>query len=316
MKRAIFLIAALLAACGNKDLSADEIRGALPKKETAQINAPATAGAGVTRAALPSQLAGAASTVGGTSGYYVSTATLAWAVNGSVIWALGTLHAVVQLPPSTCDKSSCTWGPGSHPLEARDWKLTVTKAGDHYDYALAGQLKSSPTGFVTVLSGRAWADGGGKGHGTFLVDHEAGKALGYADTGTLDVEYDNRGDPTIGATFLGFTGSDRHLGNAAYRYRENAAGGDLQVAFHDLTNPVDPRLALHSRWNAQGAGRGDADYGQTTPAAHYTASECWSSALTTPPFHVVFYVDSSSATSGAEGDCAFATRSDPSLSAP
>jgi hypothetical protein len=316
MKRALILTAALLTACGNKDLTADEIRGALPQKEAAQINAP-TGGPAVAKAILPDRaVSSLIPGVGDVSGYYVSTATLAAAVNGSVIFALGTLHAVVQLPPTHCDKASCTWGPGSHPLEPNEWKLTVTKVGDHYDYALAGQHKATPTGFVTVLSGSAWSDGGGRGHGTFLVDNDAAQALGNTDTGTLDVEYDNRTSPTIGATFLGFTGSDGHLGNAAYRYAEEATGGDLQVGFHDLTAAVNPSLRLHSRWNLQGAGRGDASYAQTAPAATYTASECWSSALVNPPFRVVFYADSTPASVGTEASCAFATASPPTISVP
>ena len=155
MKRAIVLFAALLGACGaSKELTADEIRNAMPQKESASINAP-TSGSGV-QAGLNPARDPAASNVGDVSGYYLSTATLAVAVNGSVAWSLGVLQAVVQWPPTSCDKTSCTWGPGSSPLDPRDWRLTVSKAGDHFDYQLAGQRKAQPDGFVTVLSGSAY----------------------------------------------------------------------------------------------------------------------------------------------------------------
>lgn len=319
MTRALVLFVALLAACGNAKLNPDDARAALPQQGDSQIGAPtATVAAAGAPAGVGTMNASPASVAGDVSGYFVSTVTLAVAVNGSVAWSLGVLRAVVESPPTECDAASCTWGPGSHPLDPRDWKLVVTTAGDHFDYALSGELKSQPTGFVTVLSGSAWPGASPrKGHGTFLVDLDSAQALGFTGTGTLEVSYDNRTDLSIGATFLGFTAQDTgHKGNAVYAYAESATGGDLQVAFHDLTAAVDPELALHSRWNLAGAGRGDAAYAQTTPALSYTASECWSAAAATPPFRVVFYVDSTLATSGAESDCAFSPAAPPTLSAP
>lgn len=320
MKRALVLGAVLVAACSSPKLDPDAVRGALPQSASTQIAAPTATGGAAAAGALGAggDLA-PASAVGDVSGYFVSTVTLAVAVNGSVAWSLGVLEAVVAMPPTSCKEDSCTWGPGSHPLDPRDWKLTVTRAGDHFTYDLAGQLKSAPTGFVTVLSGAAWPGAAPhRGHGSFLVDHEAGKALGFTDTGTLEVEYDNRTDLSIGATFLGFTDANApyHVGNAVYAYAESPTGGDLQVAFHDLTSTADPRLALHSRWALDGAGRGDAAYSQASPAAAYSAAECWSPATTSPPFRVVFYLDSSGATSGAEGSCAFAPGVPPALTAP
>ena len=320
MKRALALGAILVGACSSPNLSPDTVRGALPQAASTQISAPtATGGTAAVRGLGAGGDLVPASAVGDVSGYFVSTVTLAVAVNGSVAWSLGVLEAVVALPPTSCKEDGCTWGPGSHPLDPRDWKLTVTKVGDRFDYELAGQLKSAPTGFVTVLSGQAWPGGAPhRGHGSFFVDHEAGRALGFTDTGTLEVTYDNRTDLAIGATLLGFTDASApyHVGNAVYAYAEGPTGGDLQVAFHDLTSTADPRLALHSRWAFDGAGRGDAAYSQAAPAASYTAAECWSPATTAPPFRVVFYLDSAGATSGAEASCAFAPGEPPTLTAP
>jgi hypothetical protein len=312
MTRTILLLAAtLLAACGGK-LTADEVRNALPRQESAQINAPsATQGQAQAKATVPGTGAQAQSSVGELSPYFVSTVTLAVVVNGSVAWSLGVLRAVVDtFPPTSCAADTCTWGPGSHPLDPRDWKIVVTRVADHFDYQLQGQLKSQQTGFVTILSGSAYPSGTPRrGHGSFLVDHDAAQAIGYTDTGTLEVTYDNRTDLSVEATALGFTGSDQHLGNAVYQYAESATGGDLEVAFHDLT--LDSRLALHSRWNLAGAGRGDAAFLSGT--IDVSASECWSAAA--DGFKVVFYDDSVVVPAGNEADCAFVPAAPPTLSA-
>jgi hypothetical protein len=312
MTRTIFLLAvALLAACGGGKLTADEVRNALPQPQNAQINAPtATAAAAQAKAAAPTG-AQARSAVGQLSPYFVDTVTLAVVVNGSVAWSLGVLRAVVDtFPPTSCAADSCTWGPGSHPLDPRDWKLVVTRVGDHFDYQLSGQLKSQPNGFVAILSGSAYPSGmPHRGHGSFQVDHDAAQAIGYTDTGTLDVTYDNRADVSVGATALGFTGADTHTGNAVYQYAESATGGDLEVAVHDLT--LDSRLALHSRWNLAGAGRGDAAFLSGT--VDVSASECWSAAA--DGFKVVFYDDSLVVPVGVETDCAFMPAAPPTLTA-
>ncbi|HSB20889.1 MAG TPA: hypothetical protein VLD85_12830 [Anaeromyxobacteraceae bacterium] len=312
MTRSIFLLAAaLLAACGGGKLTADEVRNALPQAQSAQINAPtSTAAAAQAKVAIPAG-AQALSAVGQLSPYFVDTVTLAVVVNGSVAWSLGVLRAVVDtFPPTSCAADSCTWGPGSHPLDPRDWKLVVTRVDDHFDYQLSGQLKSQPNGFVTILSGSAYPSGmPHRGHGSFQVDHDAAQAIGYTDTGTLDVTYDNRADVSVGATALGFTGADTHTGNAVYQYAESATGGDLEVAVHDLT--LDSRLALHSRWNLAGAGRGDAAFLSGT--IDVSASECWSAAA--DGFKVVFYDDSLVVPAGVETDCAFLPAAPPTLTA-
>ncbi len=318
MTRAILLLgAALLAACGGSDkLTAGEIRSALPQSADTQINAPTstqTAQAPSTgRVALAAGTdARTLSAVGQVSPYFVTTVTLAVAVNGSVAWSLGVLRAVVDFfPPTSCTADTCTWGPGSHPLDPRDWMLVVTKVDDHYDYQLSGQLKAQPTGFVVILGGTAYPGAAPRrGHGSFTVDHEAAKAIGFTETGTLDVSYDNRADLSIGATRLGFTGADLHVGNAVYQYAESATGGELEVAFHDLTQ--EARLALHSRWDLAGAGRGDAAF--LDGVVDVSASECWSAAA--DGFRVVYYDDSLVVPVGDEGLCAFAPADPPTIAA-
>lgn len=315
MTRTILLLgAALLTACGGTGkLTAEEVRNALPQPSNAQINAPTAAVAQAQpQARAVALVAGAEvkSTVGDLSPYFVSTVTLAVAVNGSVAWSLGVLRTVVLFPPTSCAADTCTWGPGSHPLDPRDWMLVVTKVDDHYDYQLSGQLKAQPNGFIAILGGTAYPGTAPlRGHGSFRVDHDAAQALGFSETGTLDVSYDNRVDLSIGAARLGFTGHDLHTGNAVYQYAERATGGDLEVAFHDLT--LDARLALHSRWDLAGAGRGDAAF--LSGIVEVSASECWSSAAT--GFKVVYYDDSLVDPVGDEGACAFIPADPPTITA-
>ena len=317
MTRTIQLLgAALLTACGGTGkLTAEEVRSALPQASDAQINAPnSTQTAQATSTGRVALAAGTdartLSVVGQVSPYFATTVTLAVAVNGSVAWSLGVLRTVVLFPPTSCTADTCTWGPGSHPLDPRDWMLVVTKVDDHYDYRLSGQLKAQPTGFVVILSGTAYPGAAPyRGHGSFNVDHEAAQALGFAETGTLDVSYDNRADLSIGATRLGFTGSNLHVGNAVYQYAESATGGDLEVAFHDLTQ--EARLALHSRWNLAGAGRGDAAF--LNGVVDVSASECWSAAA--DGFLVVYYDDGLGVPVGDESACAFIPADPPTITA-
>ncbi|MBI5067430.1 MAG: hypothetical protein HZB56_04260 [Deltaproteobacteria bacterium] len=310
MKRALILLTvAALAGCSQKDkISVDEARAAVQSANGIQIAAPG--------AATP---AGAqASTVGDLSGYRGATRTLSVAFNGTVAWSVGLVRLVVAFPPTECKDDTCTWGPWSDALAAVEWKLTVTKVErGHFEYAFAGHLKAQPTAaFVTVMSGTAFPESPLRGHGSFVIDNDAARALGSSDTGRLEATYDNRGGLSIGATFTGLTdGNSGSLGNARYSYAESATQGDLQVAFRNTTADPDATLALHSRWVIPtGEGRGDATF--TQGALTYGASECWNGS--SQGFRVVYWTsnDPNQPASGSEADCAFTGAQPPSFPAP
>ena len=310
MKRALVLLtAAALSACAQKEkISVDEARAAVQSANGIQIAAP---GAAATAGAQ-------ASTVGDPSGYRGATRALAVAFNGTVAWSVGLVRLVVAFPPTECKDDTCTWGPWSDALAAVEWKLSVTKVErGHFEYAFSGHLKSQPTApFVAVMSGTAYPESSLRGHGSFVIDNEAARALGSADTGRLEATYDNRSGLSIGATYTGLTdGNTGDVGNARYSYTASATQGDLQVAFRNTTADPDATLSLHSRWVIPtGEGRGDASF--TQGLLTYNASECWSGS--SQGFQVVYWTsnDPAQPTSGNEADCAFSGAQPPSFSAP
>ncbi len=84
--------------------------------------------------------------------------------------------------------------------------------------------------------------------------------------------------------------------DAVYAYRATAAGGELQLALETLEE--SPRnLSLRSRWDATGAGRGDARW--ISAGLEYVASECWSGAAS--GFALVYDSDGVLADEGACG---------------
>jgi len=309
MKRALVLLsAAALAACGQNKIDADEARSAVQSANGIQIAAPGAA-----------TMAGAqAAVVGDNSKYRDATRSLSVAFNSSVAFPLGLVRLVVAFPPTSCHEDACTWGPWSDALATVEWKLTVTKVDKgHFTYVFAGHLKAQPTAaFVTVMSGTAFPESRVKGHGSFVIDLDAARALGETDTGRLEASYDNRSGLSIEATIVGFTDkSDGTLGNARYAYLETAAQGDLQVAFRNRTASPEATLALHSRWVIPtGEGRGDAFF--TQGPLSYNASECWSGSA--QAFQVVYWNsnDPAQPQSGVESACAFAGAEPPSFPAP
>lgn len=299
MKRAFSLLATLaLAACGGGTLDADEVRGALPFQENAQIAAPQSqAASGKTGAQ--------AAAVASDSGYFNLTRDLAASVNLGVGTTLGWLRFLVSLPPTQCKDDTCTWGPGHGPFDYNEFKLTVTRNGGQYDYALSGRPLASGGDFIVFLSGSAIPGGSPRrGHGTLTVDFDQVALLDgpHGDTGRIEVSYDARQALYLGVRFLGMLDKNPAVAagtrvNAAYAFQASADGGDLQVASRTVAPAPDVRLSLHSRWLGTGAGRGDVRVVAGTQEA--AKSECWGPA----PFPKVY--DSSAAAFGPESSCAF-----------
>lgn len=314
MKRAVLLVAALACGCGQQAITADEVRSALPHPENAQVGQPA----GGAQALVAGGVAVAPAAVSN-SDFYWLTVALAFSVNGGVGAVLATLRFVVELPPTSCGSDTCTWGPGAGPLDPNLMKLEVTRVGDRYDYALSGEPKSQPgSGFITFLSGTAFPGAAPRrGHGSFAVDFDQLAKLDGRhgdDTGRIEVGYDARQALAVLVRFLGMVDRDPNAPagsrvNAAYAFQASGSGGELQVTWRALPPVAEQTLSLHSRWDAGGAGRGDARY--TNPLVVYVESECWSGGATgfalvydtNPPF-------------GDEGACAFRPAVYATLAAP
>ena len=324
---ALLAAALLVTACGQKKLTAEDVRAAMPNSAALRIDAPAAAATG----AAPAEESGGpqlsvAAAAAGPAPLGVSSYLLATAVNGGVFWALAPIAWLTEVvPPTSCTDTACTWGPGSSDSDLNTWMLVVTKAGDGYDYTLSGAPRA-PAGsaFVPVLSGKAFPGSTRhRGHGTFHVDFDASFAgLAHVsgatqqDFGSIVVDYDATSALVLDVTFLGSRNSD-HPGadaahpnrtNAVYAFRASDTGGDLKVGWRTLApfTVEAPRasFSLHTQWQASGAGVADARFGAPDLAAGSTIvtfSECWAG----PPTYAMSY-DSLSTTLVDKAACAIA----------
>lgn len=322
MKTPTALLTALLAtACGTQQLDPAEIRQAMPRSEALRIDAPDPAVAAppavqarVAAAALPAAAPATKAPLAVTS-YW-----MALGVNSGVFWALAPVAFLTELvPPTSCDQSACTWGPGSEAGELNDWRLVVTRSGDGYDYVLSAAPKA-PAGspFVDVMTGHA--DPGPvqhRGAGRFTVDfdrawagmaHAAGEP--QKDFGTIAVTYDARGQVSLGVDFRDARNNENpgdpsapNKVSAAYAFVASGTGGDLQVGFHHQAPYSDAyrdeSVTLRTQWNAAGEGRSDVQY--LTPGFTAGFNQCWDGA---PDYAMTFNGDPA-APVGDLGACRF-----------
>jgi hypothetical protein len=295
MKKLTSLTAAAaltLAACNAAEDPVQAYRDALPTSAAIHVGAPSSQtnpiAAGVSGFGSGDASTAAASVPGYQSEYAVTSYWAAVTFNVGVWWTLTLVHAITMYPPSSCGDSSCTWGPWPSDDQLTVWKLHVEKVNGNYEYALSAQPKSDPQSpFVDLIVGSAVASRNrDHGSGVFTIDFDAQDRLPHPqgwtkkDHGQLAVTYDNQAGLHLTATFLGARNDDPakldHVMNAAYVFDALPSGGELQLAFDDVT--ADENVALRTRWNALGAGRGDAHANVPNPGGgrfDYYASECW-----------------------------------------
>ncbi len=285
MKKIATLTAAALvvAACGPAQDPAQKYRDAMPKDQQVQVGTPAAdtaAGALTVRSSSNYTIADS----GTKSEFAVMSYHLAVMINGGTKAVLGLVRWVTFHKPTSCDDGSCTWGPFVDDKGLNYVKLVVTHVDDHYDYEFQGQTATDAP-WETVISGTAYQGGDADhGHGTLTLDFDAEARLNHGpywtqnDFGHVTIAYDNTVSPvTVSAQFIG--GHDRPTGdvvNAAYAFEADSSGGNLQVAFENVTNPAV--VTLHTRWKPTGAGRGDAHaegFDALGNPVTYDVSECW-----------------------------------------
>lgn len=286
MRKLIALPLMAAFACGGS--FRDRSRDALPSKDTVSMGAPGGGGGGTSKA-LTLDSPAADSTLGVHSPFFDLTVGVTAAFNGGAAIMLGIVESVTAQQPTSCTQTSCTWGPGSGPLDYNNFKLVVSEAGDGYDWQLSGQAKSRPASdFVTFMSGHA-VPGPQPHHGTgsFAVDFDQAATLDgpHDATGKLTVSaYSNVGPAHLDATYLGAK-DNQHAGqfeNIVYSYgSDSLGGGDLDFAVHNTTS--NDSYSVHSRWKNGGAGR--ADVQGTGGGVSVKLSECWGAA----PFNVVYF---------------------------
>jgi hypothetical protein len=293
--------ASLATACVVKqDAPPSEIAKAIPTNDQVAIKLPQTA----------TRVDNAA--VGDLATFYVATRGVTLTFNGGSAWVLILIHTIVQFPVTSVSGNTYTWGPWSgSALDPAIYKLDVTANADGtYDYVFSGHAKSDATAhFLTLIDGHADPTPGElKGNGTFLLDFDASRVVDPIDNannhGQVDVNY-NLATRHLDLTIMS-TDANGQAASADYAYDEGVDGSG-NMTFDVLANvggtAAEEDLTLRSRWEANGAGRGDAritggDLGSTSAIA----SECWSSS-----FLRVFYTDNASfnPTEGDATQCAY-----------
>jgi len=281
----------------------DEIQRAIPTAEQVTIKLPANQNR----------------MLGDIADYYKVTRDVTRTLNGGSAWVLILIHAIVQYPVTTINGNVYTWGPWSDTLDPAEYKLDVTDNGDGtYDYLLSGRNKTvAGSQFEVVIDGHAdTTPGENLGNGDFKIDFDAGKRVNPVDSGdakgTVTVNYD------LAARHLDLLAQAPDAnGNPAmfeYAYNETLAGGGdmvFNVTADGGGTALPENIVIRSRWQADGAGRGDARLaGGDLGTAQAIASECWSSL-----FRRTYYTDSVNwlPTEGSVADCAFGTADLPPL---
>lgn len=287
------VVALSSAGCLNQDQRPEGLDEALPTAEQMSIKLPE----GQTRA------------VGQLAEYYTHTRNITRTLNGGSAWVLVLIHSIVQYPVTTVNGNEYTWGPWAEGLDPAEYKLVVTETSPKtFEYVLAGRPRNSTGAFEAVISGTALpAATEAEGKGRLLIDFDAAERVNPVDNdgkGQLNIQYD------FAARTLMLDATSIENGQPAtthYAYQSDAAGGgDMIFA---LRGNVDAgagleTLTLRSRWQADGAGRGDARVTGGDVGAEVTASECWDK-----QFRRTFFTAASGSLGGTEGDaaaCAFA----------
>ncbi len=291
------------AGCVKQDEPPASIARAIPTADQVRIKLPANQ----------------ARMLGDLANYYTVTRDVTRTLNGGTAWVLILIHAIVQYPVTSTNGNVYTWGPWSDALDPAEYKLDVTENADGtYDYLLSGRSKTvAGSQFEVVIDGHADPRPGERlGNGDFKIDFDAGKRVNPVDSGdakgTVVVQYD------LAARHLDMIAMAPDANNNPamfeYAYNESLDGGGDMV-FNATANTggtsAAENIVIRSRWQADGAGRGDARLaGGDLGTAEAIASECWNTL-----FRRTFYTDSVNwqPTEGVVSDCAYGTADLPPL---
>lgn len=287
----ILAAALTLAACAKED-PADPYRKALPTSDTLTIGAASTsATTGLTNGLTT---ASPAITADGKADLAVVSYAFATSVNGGVAQMLWLIHSITWWKPTSCNDTTCTWGPGSSAQDLNVFKLDVTKNGENFDYVLSAAPKSTGgTAFLPIVVGFAHrSPQDHRGDGRFSVKFENAALLdqpqGEArkDWGTLDVRYDTWGQLKNEVVFWNVRDNDNpgsdpanpNRLNVYFNFDASRPNGELLVAWETLYGNTK-ELSLFTQWKTEG-GRADLHYYETDGVNVFThdEAECWGGA--------------------------------------
>jgi hypothetical protein len=326
----LVLCGAMVGALGCGKADDGEFSGSVPTSATVALAVPASSANGAAAAIAGDVSVRGAAAQGALASDYLLTRTVVGVVNTATAAVLNLVKDITAYPPTTVEGDTAIWGPGTDPLSANTYRLTVTKVAPHvFTYKLDGKGKTEPdTAFVTVLSGthtRALDGAGhvmkGFGSGDFTLDFDAADTLPQHDDNMGQVAFQySRLSPTATVTIdVDFTGVQDHcdpltcktggqIFDAVYAYSATpGSGGDLQYADaknYVATSSANETLSIHSRWLETGAGRTDmqmtgGDVGVTVD----TSSECWDANFKSVYTFASYDPGNPALNSGAEANC-------------
>ena len=300
MWRRAWILSGLFLGCGSSSGSADSFVGALPSRQTLDVSM-ASGGAASSRA--PSS-----ALVGQTAELYVVTRQTAAQVNALVGGPLDALSAIARTPPAVVGPDGAAWGPLTDALSPVVWRLVVTRLGPG---AHAFQLGVRPkdggdVDFQPFLQGGSQAAGpAGPGQGSFSVDLDLAHRL------------DPVANPADGQLVAGWNVAPDQRDVQVHLAGVQTPGGPSTTAdvgavlFPDGSGALafdaalDEAARVGSRWNASGAGRGDAELHGGDAGAGVVLSECWDASFGRVYFRAVS-ADGGVATEGDAAGCVFA----------
>jgi hypothetical protein len=307
MKRAAITVACLLAAplCAcESDLSNDVFHAdeaflqAVPRRAVLHLSATPESVEAAQGLETAARALGA-----DTAELYRVTRNVTYSVDHQIFGTLRGVEDIVAQPPTERSADRRVWGPFREALSPVEVRFVMDRGGDdHFTYA----FEQRPVGgtFAPVVHGD-WAPAGAAtgdaGQGAFTVELAE---LGGA--GRVEVEFERHaGGVDFDLALVGVADAPGLAAtDARYLARRAPDGaGELVVAYPAEASGV---WHLKSRWQADGAGRGDA-WLETAEGERVEVSECWD----TDFVRVYASAPGEAGTVGDAGACVFADQSLP-----
>lgn len=298
--------AALLPGCMlEKQDDGEEFREAVPQREAIVVAGPET-DADAQSATQSTSLSGAlgrhtqASRPLGRADYakwYGFTRAVRGGVNAVTAWVLGSVWAIVHLPPTSVKDGEAIWGPYTDALDPVTYRFRITRVAEaEYDYVLEGRPKASTSDadFRVVLKGHGFGKQHDEhGEGEFTIDLSTARELDPfgrdKDSGTVRIVHrlprDLESAAALPRTIRAEVTPDPEVDRESYTVdsvaNEDGTGTLDVVAKSDVDESKATALedvTVSSRWRKDGAGRADITIsGGDIPAdpGVVTAVECW-----------------------------------------
>jgi hypothetical protein len=258
----------------------DEYREAVPTSSELSVAIPGEGDStpGAARGAL----------IGERAPFYQITRDTSRVINGG-LWVVGQIvEAIVRHRPTEVDGNHAVWGPWNETLSPITYVFEVERIGEgRFRYVLRGKPRAElDDAYVDLVGGETEIDhAAGVRRGWIGLDFDAANALDageHRETGRVLAHWDAGANPRlVEAAFEDFANA-RGEGpvSALYRYKENHDGsGSFEFGFvADTDDPgtLAEEVVLMTRWDATGAGRGDALItGGDAGGVVIYANECW-----------------------------------------